>query len=223
MSTFRKGLASGALYALSLLTSLDAVADDARDLQSAWWQWALSIPGPVNPMNDATGQACMVGQSGDTWFLSGSFNGGAASRSCSVPQGVRLFFPVANSINFDAPGICGQGNSISVADLRSFSAAFIDGLTQVEATLDGRRLNTVRRTRSKVFPVVLPGDNVFAPFCGSTPVPAAVYPRAVDDGFYGEIEHLGVGQHTLQLSASGAGGFSISVTYTLTVVPRDRR
>lgn len=210
------------LGALTLLTSLGAAADGARELQGAWWQWALSIPGPVNPLNDATGQACMVGQRGDTWFLGGTFGGGAASRSCSVPQGVKLFFPVANSINFDAPGVCGQGASISVADLRSAAAGFIDGLTQVEARLDGRALRSVRRIRSQVFAVALPGDNLFAPFCGATPVPAAIYPRAVDDGYYGEIEHLGLGQHTLQLGASGPGGFSINVVYTLTVVARDQ-
>jgi hypothetical protein len=223
MSTLEKRFSLTALAALTSLASLGAAANGSREpLGDDWWQWALSIPGPVNPLTDETGQHCMVGQNRDTWFLGGNFNGGAASRSCRVPQGVKLFFPVANSVSFDAPGVCGQAGSLSVAELRGFSADFINGLTQVSATLDGRPLRTVRRLRSDVFPLALPADNLFAPFCGSTPVPAGIYPRAVDDGYYGEIEHLGVGQHTLQLVASGAGGFSINVVYTLTVVPRDR-
>ena len=193
-----------------------------RDEGAAWWQWALSIPGAVNPLNDVTGQYCMVGQSGDTWFLGGSFNGGTVSRSCSLPQGARLFFPVANAVNFDTPGVCGQGASLTVSQLRGFSASFIDSLTRVSATLNGVPVRDVRRLRSKVFALALPGENLFAPFCGSSPVPAGLYSRSVDEGYYGEIENLRVGTHTLQLVASGPG-FDLNVTYTLTVVPRDRR
>lgn len=214
-------LAPRALCALSLLTSLAAVADKPRDLQSEWWQWAMSIPGPVNPLTDISGQYCMVGQSGDVWFLGGVFGGGTASRACSVPQGVKLYFPVANVISFDAPNICGQVGSLSVAELRASSAGPVDGLTQVRATLNGVPVRTVKRTRSKVFPVYLPVDNLFAPYCGQTPVPSAIYPRSVDDGYYGEIDRLRPGTHTLQLFAADANGTSINVIYTLTVVPRD--
>lgn len=206
------------------LACSSAVADAGpqREGGADWWQWALSIPGSVNPLTDATGQHCMVGQSGDTWYLGGSFGSGTVSRSCSVPQGARLFFPVANAVNFDTPGICGQGASLSVTELRGYSAGFINSLTHVSATLNGQPVHGLRRLRSKVFAVALPGDNLFAPFCGTSPVPAAVYSRAVDEGYYGAIEHLGVGTHTLQIVAR-APGFDLNVTYTLTVVPRDRR
>lgn len=193
---------------------------DAAHRGGEWWQWALSIPASVNPMIDTTGQNCMVGQRGSTWYLAGSFFGGSVSRSCSVPQGVKLFFPVANSVNFDTPGVCGQGGSLSVAELRGLSAAFVDGLTLVSATLDGAPVQSVRRIRSRVFPVVLPADNVFLPLCAPLPVPAAVYPRGVDDGYYAEIEPLSVGTHTLQIAASNDSGFNVNVVYMLTVVPR---
>ncbi len=51
-----------------------------KQLSAEWWQWALSIPTPQNPMLDTTGAHCMVGQRGDVWFLAGTFLGGSATR-----------------------------------------------------------------------------------------------------------------------------------------------
>ena len=51
----------------------------------------------------------MVGQSGSVWFLAGIFGGGSATRTCAVPAGKALYFPVLNSVNINAPNVCGQG------------------------------------------------------------------------------------------------------------------
>lgn len=64
---------------------------------AAWWQWALSAPTPVNPLVDPVGADCAAGQSGSVWFLAGTF-GGAVTRTCNVPVGRSLFFPVANNV-----------------------------------------------------------------------------------------------------------------------------
>src|SRR4051794_22907267 len=66
-----------------------------------WWQWAFSIPGPVNPLIDTTGAQCAQGQSGNVWFLAGLWVDpplvpNTAVRTCTVPSGKALFFPVAN-------------------------------------------------------------------------------------------------------------------------------
>jgi hypothetical protein len=221
--TFTSQRFQWAALAAAWCVSSAAMADgpDRHDLTADWWQWALSIPVSANPLLDDSGKNCMVGQRGDTWFLAGSF-GGSASRTCSVPEGVTLFFPVANSVNIDTPGVCGQGRSLSVQELRGFSAAFVDSLKQATVTLDSRPVRT-RRLRSEVFPVTFPADNVFnsPPDC---PVPAAVFPRAVDDGLYAKIDDLKPGQdHILQITASDGAKFNLSITYTLKVVPRDRR
>ena len=55
-----------------------------------WWQWAVSLPVPVNPNLDPTGERCGYGQSGPVFFLPGEFapatgwRGGAAEdvRGC---------------------------------------------------------------------------------------------------------------------------------------------
>jgi hypothetical protein len=225
MNTLRKHVARAAITLAASAASLCAWADgpdvDSRT-GAAWWQWALSIPAAANPLVDTTGQNCMVGQSGRTWFLAGTLTGGTVSRRCSIPQGVRLFFPVVNSFQSDSPGICGQGASFSVAELRGFAAAFIDGITSKSVTLDSRPVRVSKRLRSEVFPLAFPADNVLnALFCASSPVPAAIYPRSVDDGYYAEVDDLSVGPHTLQITAAGPG-FDLNVVYQLDVVRRDR-
>jgi hypothetical protein len=100
---------------------LDAIL---KNLTAKWWQWALSIPVFENPLLDQTGEKCMVGQRGPVWFLVGNFGGGDTTRSCSIPEGKRLFFPVINSVNIDTPNVrAGPGEDSCSASPFSLSAA----------------------------------------------------------------------------------------------------
>lgn len=197
-----------------------AFAGSPGQLSAEWWQWALSIPTAVNPMLDTGGADCMVGQRDSVWFLAGMFFGGTATRTCSVPEGVSLYFPVINSVNFNTPNVCGQQGDISAKDLRAFSAAFVDGASNLAAELDGRAIS-LQRVRSDVFEVALSEDNVFdAPCTGLGNVPAGVYSPAVDDGFYASISKLNPGIHHLHFHAENqSAGFTVDMTYTLVVVP----
>lgn len=225
MNTLRTHAARAALALAASMAPLCAWADDHGDdtrTGAAWWQWALSVPTAANPLVDTDGSNCMVGQRGKTWYLAGSFNGGSVTRKCTIPQGVKLFFPVANSVWFDNPGVCGQVGSIAVAQLRASAAQFIDSLATFRVTIDSRTVRAVRRLRSEVFPLAFPADNLFAPLCANDGgFPAGVYPRSVDDGWYAEVEDLSVGPHTLQISAS-APGFDLNIVYQLTVKARDK-
>lgn len=214
------------IFCLGLMMSANMAlagseSEPFKKLSAEWWQWALSIPTLENPQLDSTGKKCMIGQQGSVWFLAGVFGGGEATRTCSVPEGKELFFPIANSVNFNTPNVCGQGSeNISVEDLRDFSADFIDGITEVSVELDGKSTGSVRRVLSKVFEVALPGDNVFDPLCNPDfDVPAGIFSPAVDDGYYVKLEHLEIGAHTLHLRAETATGVAQDVTYNLTVVP----
>jgi hypothetical protein len=96
---------------LALLMAINRAFGDENSeffakLSAEWLQWALSIPASVNPQTDPTGDFAAVGQRGPIWFLAGKFGGGIATRSCSVPQGTALFFPVINGFSINAP-ICG--------------------------------------------------------------------------------------------------------------------
>lgn len=195
-------------------------ADSLRNLGAEWWQWIVSIPPADNPLLDPTGEKCMVGQRGRTWFLAGTFGGGTAVRTCSVPEGTTLFFPVANAIGFDTPGVCGQGEPIPAAKYREDAAAFIDGVSNVSVHLDGKAARAHRIT-SPVFAVTPPEDNIFDVFCA---LPAGVYSPAVDDGLYVQLRPLSVGMHTLRFHAENSSqGFVLDVTYTLDVRRRSRK
>jgi hypothetical protein len=206
---------------LGLMMPLNRALADSQ-LSAEWWQWALSIPPSENPQLDTTGENCMVGQRGSVWFLAGTFGGGSATRTCAVPEDKLLFFPVINFVNIDTPNVCGQGPaSFSVKELRAFSAAFIDGATNLSVEVDGKPIRNLHRVQSKVFEVALPEDNVFdAPCTGLGNVPVGIYSPAVDDGFYVQLNPLKVGDHTLHFHAENPGvGFVQDVTYDLTVVP----
>jgi hypothetical protein len=198
-----------------------ASADSFQDLSAEWWQWALSIPTSVNPQLDTTGENAVVGQHGKVWFLAGIFGGSEVdvARTCSVPEGTALFFPVINSVNIDTPGVCDQVGSLSVEQLRAASAGVVDGATDLLVELDGVPIKNLRRVQSKIFAAALPEDNVFDAPCGGT-VPAGIYSPAVDDGFYVLLDKLSAGNHILHFHAQNSSqGFRQDVTYTLTVEP----
>src|ERR671922_28016 len=56
-----------------------------EDWTIKWWQWLLSIPVQLSPMEDNTGERCQEGQGNLTvFFLSGS-GGSVAERTCTIP------------------------------------------------------------------------------------------------------------------------------------------
>ncbi len=68
-----------------------------------WWSWAVSAPVGGNPIQDEDGSLCNLGQSGPVWFLAGNF-GGTTVRSCDVPAGKSIFFPIVNFyVNYPCP------------------------------------------------------------------------------------------------------------------------
>jgi hypothetical protein len=157
---------------LALMVPINtAFSDDNSELfanlTAEWWQWALSIPSSVNPQTDPTGDNAVVGQRGPIWFLAGVFGSvsGTASRSCSVPQGTALFFPVINAISFNSPGVCGLPTQ-GVSELRAISRAFIDKATNLSVTVDRIPIKNLRRVKSTVFEIALPKE-----ICLELPVP----------------------------------------------------
>jgi hypothetical protein len=197
--------------------STDHVDTEYDKLTGEWWQWATSIPVSANPIVDTSGVDCMAGQRGPIWFIGGTFGGGSAIRKCSIPADKKLFLPVINSVNVNTPNVCGQGpGDMSVGDLRSQVAPFIDNATKLSVLVDGKT-QTMSRVKSDVFDVVLPEDNIFDGPCGSN-VPAGVYSPAIDDGYYVMLNPLSAGPHSLKIHAE-SGSFNLDVKYDLNVVP----
>ena len=158
----------------------------------------------------------MVGQRGPNWFLGAVLGGGSAVRTCSVPEGNSLFFPVINFVNFYSPQ-CPPPTGKTVKELRYYIQPFIKGIHDVSVTLDDQHIKKtlLRLVISDPFDFALAPDNVFG-------CPADTYSPAVDAGDYASLPPLSRGTHVLHFhgeSDSERGDFVNDVTYNLTVVP----
>jgi len=168
-----------------------------------WWQWALGQPADVNPVLDTDGEFCKQGQAGPVWFLAGTF-GGDADRSCTVPTGKKLFFPLNNTVCIATePGETAK-------EMRACAKKYADEVDVggLAAEVDGVPIQQLEayRAASPVFDVTLPADNVFG-------VPADIYGPAAADGYYLMLAPLSRGEHVIHFSATGF----LDVTYRITV------
>ena len=198
---------------------------------AAWWQWTFSIPVGGHPLFD--NGDCSVGQSGPVWFLGGKFcpSGqvctGSATRSCSVPAGKALFFPILN-VEDSAPEepAFGCGDSLpplkggTIAEMRQCVEGFLGGIHNLKADVDGKHIYNLKtdfRVRSVEFEVTWPGDNVLNAI-GEGPFAVGTYSPVVDDEIYVMLPPLSPGSHTLHFQGTFSNGFTENITYNLVVV-----
>lgn len=157
-------------------------------LQSRWWSWAASEPESTNPVADEDGGDCARNQPKDVWFLAGTF-GTRAARSCPVPAGVPLAFPLVNRIG--GPADC---------------ALFMDGV-EGTAVLDGKKAEAD----------VYRGQAVTVESVAGNPVTGTDETfEGTGCGLWVQLPGLDSGLHTLKIRGR-AGDFATGVDYTLTV------
>lgn len=187
------------LYAAAILTALalpsralavDAVPPSPHSAQLAaqWWQWAMSFPRDRSPVADPTGDRCGLGQRGDVWFLAGGFGSSKISRTCKVPAGKTLFFPVINMVYW--PG--SEASGLTCERARALAALNNDAALDLFAEIDGTPVKDLRKHR-------VASDECFDVFAR---VPASAglyraYPSATD-GYWLQVEPLSPGRHTLK-------------------------
>jgi hypothetical protein len=177
-----------------------------------WWQWALSIPSPINPILDPTGTYAGVGQSNPVWFLAGTF-GGSAERWVTVPPESALFFPILNTVWVTVRYLGDPPFAVRGAEQAARDAIAVHPDTDIlQLEIDGRRVRnlTSYRVRSPVFTSFLPDDNLFGIRSGN-------YPDCVADGYWIMLAPLSTGQHTIHFRGENASGFVTEVTYHVTV------
>jgi len=172
-----------------------------------WWKWAFSLPVSAHPLFDTAD--CSAGQSGPVWFLGGSFAGVAVTRTCRVPAGKSILLPVVNAecSTVEPPPFHGDDES----ELRACAIAFMDGASgTLVATVDGQDVEDLSgyRVQSPLFTFSAPADNVLF-------IDGPVSGQSVSDGYWLFLAPLSAGTHTLHFE--GNPGFSIDVTYLLTV------
>ncbi len=205
---------------------------------AAWWQWAYSMPTTENPLFDTAD--CSAGQSDHVWFLGGVFgrSGLGVERTCTIPPGTALFFPVVN-IAVDNTG-CADSlcppTVFTVDELRAIAKSSMDGASDLSCTIDGvpvRGLSVPSpyRVQSPVFSYTLPADpdnliNWLLNFLGCYPTPppsggcfadGGTVTPVVADGFYLMVAPLSAGEHTIHFAGSLSGSPFEDITYHITV------
>ena len=182
------------------------------DHGAAWWQWSFSMPLDDSPVRDLTGEKCAKGQQGEVWFLAGTYGSDQVKRSCTIPAGRYIFFPIINMAFWPQPN-----EPISCADVQEGAAMNNDNMAFAEIEIDGVRVASPwshREISSKCF-------DIFAR------VPKDVGPPpgfpAASDGFWIMLKPLPPGTHTIKYRArynrpGGAyGTMSQNVFYDITV------
>jgi len=198
-----------------------------------WWQWVWSIPYDVNPLFDNTGIDCAVQQHGKVWFLAGTA-GDSVTRSCAIPAGKMIFFPIINvgadypcpaEFQFEPGPKQSLEQFLTVGYGANTAARYnIDHVTALNATLDGVPVsvgdlalppeNSKYRVTSSIFS--FRGDSslqVWDPCVG-------MGHKAVSDGYWIMLKPLSAGPHTLTFGGTEVfptWSFTVAVTYNLTI------
>jgi hypothetical protein len=180
-----------------------------------WWQWAYSLPADQNPFFDETGCANGAnGQSGSVWFLTGVLNtSGVAERTCTVPTGKALFFPLINveCSTVEAPPFYGADEE----ELRACAQSF--AIADVFATIDGTAVQNLGdpspySVESPLFTFTLPENNVLGLPAGEA--------QSVSSGYYLMLAPLSAGEHTVHFGGRYPDfDFALDITYHLNVMP----
>jgi hypothetical protein len=187
-----------------------------QELAGDWWNWAVQFPLATNPIVENGRVDCSRGQSGKIWFLAGNFGGAAgepnpSDRTCVIPQGKALFFPIANSL-FWVPE---DGDDVD--EVRRIANDATNAISELEVSLDGRALTDLFSYRAQS----PPGGFAlrFGPLLADFGFPAQPDPRqpAVADGYWILLAPLRKGVHELHIRNSDGADLNIEVTYHLTV------
>jgi hypothetical protein len=188
-----------------------------------WWQWAgWGMPVATNPITDTTGVDCALGQWGPVFFLTGTPGGPSVVRSCTIPAGKGLFFPLDNS----ACAVPEDG--ATPAEAASLCSGMIDlvDVSSLKLTIDGVQIHNLGqfRTPSPIYSFTGNAPNFCSVNCCTNLTPhcyEGFHAQGVGDGYYVMLKPLSAGRHTLHFHAeipSWGSGATQDVTYHLNVL-----
>lgn len=162
-----------------------------------WWRWALSFDDEDSPVADRDGRLCAEGQSGPVWFLAGTYGTARTVRSCRVPAGKTLFFPLINYVTFEP-----DDADESCASLKKRAAELTPAPDALVLEVNGKRFSGLaahRQATRRCFHIADDDDTL-----------------AAGNGFYVALGPLKKGRYTLNFGGI-LPGMSQAVTYTLDV------
>lgn len=196
------------------------------ELAIEWWIWAYGAPSGQSPIEDETGEDGYFGQEGKVWFLAGTTGDPEAdptTRYVTVPAGKALFFPIMNMcwVTYaDEPGPGEEGYTDE--DEARFIMNWIMGMAyDLSCTIDGAEVQDVAEYRAESptidFPIL--EGTVGQDVTGWEE--SGLYSFGMADGYWLLLAPLSEGEHVIQFSGSHAWGWSVDVTYFITVVDDD--
>jgi hypothetical protein len=183
----------------SVVPLREYIGDRTPAMWSArWWMWAASPQHGSLAVRDLEGTQCGAGQEGEVFFLAGTFADRPVQRTCRVPAGKFLFFPIVAYIVMPN----GAPNCSSHA---STAAAMTDEPSALFAELDGVAIPKLEARR------VATGDcfNVNAMSRGP-PLESA------SNGYWLMLRPLKPGKHVLHFGGT-LPSLRQDITYTLVV------
>jgi hypothetical protein len=189
-----------------------------------WWQYVLGIPllphPDNNPLFDTTGARCQVGQWGPVFFLVGTATNDPVTRSCDVPAGMGLFFPIINIV-------CAvPEDGLKPEDISDLCSGLIDhvDLKSLSLTIDGKNVQNLSKFRASEFFSFT--GTAHGPFettgCAPDlhPCYADFHPIAFSDGYWAMLRPLSRGKHTVHFHGENPiFPQTVDVTYNLNVIP----
>jgi len=187
-----------------------------KELSIEWWKWAESIPKSSNPILAPSGRYdASIGQSGNVWFLAGTFNTIGVVRTVEIPAGKALFFPIFNVVASKD-----DGDDFDTKEQRREAAeAYIDQVTVHKVKLDDKKLDNYR-VESKPFKFTnFPTDD----YLGLSELKLQKPIPAVSDGYWIMLKPLPVGKHTIIVDGKAefpdGSKVETQVTYNIKIKP----
>jgi hypothetical protein len=171
---------------------------------AAWWQWAGAFDRSESPVADTTGERCQLKQSGPVWFLAGTYGTKRTIRTCKIPNGKYLFFPLINYVFM--PGMEPDCNC-TCEKIKGYAKSMTDAPAMLILEIDGHRTGNLESHRQAT-------DQCFD-MGARTEEKYEVFPSA-GNGYYVMLAPLSPGKHELNFGGT-LPGMMQAVTYTLEV------
>jgi hypothetical protein len=173
-----------------------------EDWSRAWWQWAGSFSRQDSPVADRTGELCGEKQKGPVWFLAGTYGTQRTVRTCRVPSGKHLFFPLINYVVMPS-----QDRSTTCASAMETARRITDDPAALVLEVDGVRIANLATSRQATKQCFDMGALTEAQY--------KIFPSAAN-GYYVMLKPLPPGTHVLNFGGALPGMLQ-AVTYTLIV------
>ncbi len=190
------------------------------ELSARWSKWAFSYPDGANPLQDTTGALSYLGDQGSYFFLAGTFDPVAVTRSATVFSDQYLFIPLAYALAMipmfgDTEAAIRQDAADTMGVVSNLSLK-INGVEQPLPPPTTSLLDYLQTSPPGTFGVDFPAGAVFG-------IPEGTY-QSVSVGYWIALKPLAPGNYQLHFtSRSDSTGpyqgdvYTQDVTYNLTV------